>query len=98
MNTMNTTGSKVRHTSDIPWNLIMHQLGHVIACRDSLSTLGVGAAKVNTVADHEGTTHQTIASEGAGRGSSASSSWVNTGANPRVLGQSATIFHFFKYN
>ena len=45
---------------------------------------------MNVVADHEGTTRQTIASEGVGRVNSASSPWVNTGANLWVSDQSAT--------
>ena len=47
--------------------------------------------KAIVVADHEGTIRRTIASEGVGRVNSASSPWVNMGANLRVLGQSATM-------
>ena len=46
---------------------------------------------MNVVADHEGTTRRTIASEGMGRANNASSPWVNTGVIPWVLGQSATL-------
>ena len=76
MNTMNTTGPKVRRTRYILLSHITCRSDHVIACGDPLLRMIVpraGAVKVNVVADHEGTTHQTIASEGVGRANSASS-------------------------
>src|SRR5436309_7843064 len=93
MNTTNTTGPSVKCAANIHPSLITCQPDHVIACGDpsfGSIVLRAGAAKVNVVADHEGTTRQTIASEGVGRVSSASSPWVNMGVNLRVSGRSAT--------